>query len=112
MMSAILTALVSPLAKALGPLGMKWLENRAAKDDAKARADIKRIEDMSSSWKDEYVLLIFSYPIISAFIPPLRQNTMDAMTFLQGLPPWFVWTFVAISCAIYGIDKVAKVKIK
>jgi hypothetical protein len=87
-----------------------WQERRKQVLDAKHEVRVSAIKAHKGSLKDEYVLFIFSYPIISAFIPPLRANTEESLEFISSLPPWISGGFVTISLAIYGLDKLIKIK--
>jgi len=100
------TALIAPISKIVGT----WQEKRAQVNDAKHEANLARIKDASSSWKDEILLLMWGYPVTAAFIPPLHENTVKAFEFIHDLPSWYVGGWLAISLAIFGVDKVAKFK--
>ena len=85
--------------------------------EAKHVAELKRIEasatERNNSWKDEYILVVTSYPIVSVFIPPLRESTMKSLEYLANLPPWLIWSWLTIVGAVYGAMKLLeKVKIR
>jgi hypothetical protein len=56
-----------------------------------------------TSWKDEYVLILFSIPTVMAFIPFLEQYAISGFAILHTLPEWYRYTFVTIALASYGI---------
>ena len=56
-----------------------------------------------SSWKDEYVLIIFSIPTIMVFIPWLAPYATAGFETLHTLPEWYTYTFITIALASYGI---------
>jgi hypothetical protein len=87
-----------------------WQERRAAEAVAKHEALLETLKSQRFDWKDEYVLIIFSYPPVSIFIPYLRDNTMESVQALSALPQWFTGTLVAITMAIYGFQKIPKIK--
>lgn len=99
------------IAAVTGAVG-KWQANRGEIKAAQHTATIARIKAGESSWKDEYLVLIWSYPIISAFIPRLQDSTMAGFTFLQGLPTWYVGGWVTISLSVFGITKIMSIKRK
>lgn len=105
--------LVSLLPGALGRVfdfADGWQERRAAEQEARHEARIAQIKSQEGSWKDEYVLIIASYPLVSLFIPPLRQPTIDSLEYLSKLPGWMVGCWVGIVAAVYGFQKVPKIR--
>ncbi len=57
----------------------------------------------ATSWKDEYVLILFSIPTIMVFIPFLAPYAIEGFKVLHTLPEWYTYTFVVIALASYGI---------
>ena len=102
------TALISPIAGAIST----WQEKRGEVKAAQHTATIARIQAGESSWKDEYLVLIWSYPVISGFIPGLQESTMRGFEFMAGLPPWYVGGWVTISLSVFGITKIMNIKRK
>lgn len=94
------------------PLGTEWLKQRGEKAQAKHEADLERIRssatERTESWKDEAILVIVAYPLVSVFVPGLRQHTIDSLQYLAELPDWLVWTWVAIVTAVYGVAEIPK----
>jgi len=39
-----------------------------------------------------------------------RENTTESLQFIAGLPPWISGGFLTISLAIYGLDKMIRIK--
>ena len=75
-------------------------------EEAKTQAEISRYEKMAQteadydlealrqtqfSWKDEYALLIVTFPFIGAFLPWTQQYVADGWTFLRDQTPDFYW---------------------
>ena len=59
-----------------------------------------------SSWKDEFVLVLFSFPLIGAFVPGLQEHVAKGFEFLdKTAPDWFVQTWGIIIASIYGVKK-------
>ncbi|MBO6814564.1 MAG: hypothetical protein JJ891_06875 [Rhizobiaceae bacterium] len=112
---------------------MKWSERRDALKTAeheakvaevKARAevaaykvkadiewDLKWADQASSSWKDEFILAIWSIPILgliaSMFIPPMRPAVMETLNYLQAFHPdfaeWYMAGWGIIFAATFGM---------
>lgn len=67
-------------------------------------ADWERIhaKGSQSSWKDEYVLLMWSVPVVMAFLG-FNDQVMAGFAALAEMPEWYSYTLVTISLASFGI---------
>ena len=65
--------------------------------------EIARLADARTSWKDEWVLLLLSVPLILVFIPNTQQYVLDGFTVLAQTPEWYQWMIGVIFTAIYGV---------
>lgn len=96
----------------LMPLSTEWLKQRGEIKEAKHKAEMERIKSSATeregSWKDEVILIVVAYPLVSVFIPGLRSHTIDSLDYLAELPDWVVWTWVAIVTAVYGVAEIPK----
>lgn len=68
---------------------------------ADATWEIEQIKN--SGWKDEYVLIVLSIPMIGCFVPPLAPHILKGFEILETTPPWFRWLTIMIFAATYGI---------
>lgn len=68
---------------------------------ADATWEVEQIKN--SSWKDEYVLIILSIPLIGCFISYTQQIVLNGFLILDKTPDWYRWMVVSIFMAIYGI---------
>ena len=84
------------LAKIEGQIGLA-----AAK--LKAQAEWAAANIANSGWKDEWVLLLLSIPLVLAFIPGTVQYVHDGFAALEKTPAWYRWLIGSIMAAIYGI---------
>jgi hypothetical protein len=108
MLGSILTAVANLL-----PLGLDfakgWQERKLEMRKVKHEAEMQRImssaTERDSSWKDEFVLIVVAYPLVSVFIPGLRQHTIESLEYLAKLPDWVVWSWLTVVGAIYGMTK-------
>jgi len=57
----------------------------------------------NSGWKDEYVLVLLSIPLVMVFIPPLAPYVLIGFQILAQCPEWYRWLMTMIFAAIYGI---------
>ena len=65
--------------------------------DARAQAD------MATSWKDEYLLILFSLPLVLAFFPQTQQAVLNGFAILDKTPEWYMFLVVGIVSAVYGL---------
>ena len=110
MWTAILGAakfLVKPVTTIIG----NWQQNRREKAAAKHQAQLARIAAMASSWTDEFVIIIWAWPFVVGAVPMWRPYAMEYVTFLGTLPPWFVWGWISLSLAVFGVNKLQKIKL-
>ena len=86
----------------------KYQDRKAAIEEAKHEASLERIRQQESSWKDEYLIIIWTAPIIGAFIPPLQDRVFEGFEFIAALPNWYHVGFVGISFAVFGVNNLGK----
>ena len=86
------------------------LKEKRLKAEIDADVDIDKIntENMATSWKDEYLLLLFSIPVVMCFIPGLDIYVTKGFTALNGTPTWYQVIFVVMCLTIYGHRKLAR----
>ena len=58
---------------------------------------------MDKSWKDEFLLILFSIPIAMCFFPEYRQYVEDGFKTLNIIPEWFMYIYVTMIVVIYGL---------
>ena len=97
-----LKLLVSPVAEVINGFGerhlkkkeleqakhMKTLEGIQAAEANEFLADMKRTEDLASTWKDEFITLVVSVPAIICFIPGADWVVRDGFLALGQAPEW------------------------
>ena len=65
--------------------------------------DLAAQKGMMFSCKDEYLLILFSVPMILAFIPPMVPYVIAGFEILQGLPVWYQWSITGMVAATFGL---------
>lgn len=123
----MIQALIGPLAELAGG----WLKGKADKQaaaanlalveaEAKAQimksaatseADWNRImaQGSQSSWKDEWLTLLFSIPLILSFCGETgRKIVEDGFAALDTMPAWYSYTLGCIVAASFGIRSATK----
>ena len=124
----MLGALISPIANLAGT----WLEGKVATTKAtaeakvakaKAEASIKEklatgeitweqtmAEASQSSWKDEYLVLLFSIPLVLAFCGEWGSEIVElGFKALDACPEWYKYTLgiiVSSSFAVRGVQRI------
>ena len=95
-----------------------WLEGRNTKIKAQAEAEAEVMKtaakssadweyvmarNSGSSWKDEYLVLLFSIPMILAFIPGGEVYVNRGFDVLASMPDWYQYTLSIIVAASFGV---------
>jgi hypothetical protein len=95
-----------------------WVEGRVAKSKAKAEAEatviIKSAESVADwervmaqnsgqSWKDEWLTVLFSIPLIACFHPDAVAYVERGFEALEGMPSWYQYTLSVIVAASFGV---------
>jgi hypothetical protein len=63
----------------------------------------EQMQISNSGWKDEWVLILLSIPLVMAFIPFAAPYVGDGFAVLADTPEWYRWLILLIFTAIYGI---------
>jgi len=123
----MLGSLIGPIASLAGT----WLEGSVEKAkaetgakvaEAKARAtimekkatgeidwDLKMADATASSWKDEWLTVLFSIPLILVFCGDWgRTIVADGFAALETMPTWYQYTLGTIVAASFGVRSATK----
>ena len=123
----MLQALIGPLTELAGG----WLKGKA--DAQAAAANLKLVEaeakatimksaatseaewekimaqGSQSSWKDEWLTILFSVPLVLCFTGEWgRQTVSDGFTALESMPEWYQYTLGVIVAASFGVRSATK----
>ena len=121
------TALLGPVADLAGTwLNGKVEEKKAqsATKVAKAQAeavvmqkkatgeidwDLKMADASASSWKDEWLVIIFSVPLVLSFCGEWGRDVVDdGFAALVTMPDWYQYTLGVIVAASFGVRSATK----
>jgi len=95
--------------KAKRELKAAELVTKLAIMERKQTADIdwdqQALINAQTSWKDEYILIIFSIPLIMSFIPGLASYVGDGFTQLSLAPDWYKASIGIMVAGSYGYKK-------
>ena len=124
----MLQALIGPI----GNLASSWLQGKA--DAASAAANLKLVEaeakatimksaatseaewerlmaeGTQNSWKDEYLVLLFSIPLILSFLPFewAKEAVTDGFAALEQMPQWYSYTLGVIGASSFAVRSATK----
>jgi|TARA_B100001059_G_C17750965_1_gene537151 hypothetical protein len=71
--------------------------------------DLKMADASAHSWKDEWLTVLFSVPLILAFCGDWgRQIVSDGFTALEAMPQYYQYTLGTIVAASFGMRGAAK----
>ena len=102
----------SAKAKAKADIQLEILRGKAAYQAAKTqRAENSEGRDAewesqsiaNSGWKDEWVLIVLSLPMILSFIPYTQPFVVSGFIALNDTPLWYRTTVMTIYLATFGI---------
>ena len=67
--------------------------------------DLDRLamEQMSKSWKDEVLLLVFLIPMIMAFVPDMDKHALAGFEVIAKMPDWYQYIIIGMVVVIYGM---------
>jgi hypothetical protein len=65
--------------------------------------DARAQESMKHSWKDEWFTILFSLPLIGAFVPSWQAIILDGFNTLQKTPEWYIMLVTGIVAATFGL---------
>jgi len=107
--------------KLISDLGGSYLEGHIEKTKAKAKAEAQvmiqssqsiadwetlQARNSGQSWKDEYLVILFSIPLILAFIPSTVPYVMQGFQALDLMPEWYKYSLSVIVGASFGVRSV------
>lgn len=113
--------IIGAIVSAVSSIGKSWLENRKVKaqgkiaisqakinarvkkEEAKANMDLAAMDGMRYSWKDEYLVILLSVPVILCFIPGLDQYALRGFQILNETPDWYRWAVTGMIAASFGL---------
>jgi len=68
-----------------------------------ANWDASAQRQMKYTWKDEYLLILFSSPLVMAFIPSMQPYVAKGFAILETTPEWYMVSVLGIVAATFGL---------
>ena len=122
----MLNLLIGPIADLAGT----WLKGSVEKSKAKTEAkvaqakaeaiimekkatgeidwDLEMAKGSHTSWKDEWLTILFSIPLILAFIPGTEDLVANGFAQLKAMPEWYQYSLGIIVAASFGVRSATK----
>ena len=112
--------MIGQILGAVGGLATTYLDGKVAVQKANAEIKVKQatgeidwdlaaIQATQNSWKDEWITLLFSIPLILAFCGDWGNNIVQAgFVALETMPAWYQYSLGGIVSASIGIRSVSK----
>ena len=86
----------------------KSVIRRLDKDqDAEIASDTINSRNAASSWKDEYLLIVFSIPLVMSFVPELVVYVERGFEALDKTPDWYQYAIGVMVSTSFGYRKFA-----
>ncbi len=70
--------------------------------------DLEAIKNTQGSWKDEYLTILFSIPLLLCFLPFTVEYVERGFEALSQTPDWYKYTLGVIVSASFGIKGATK----
>ena len=72
--------------------------------------DLEMAKGSQSSWKDEWLTILFSVPLILCFLPFewAEQAVQNGFAALESMPDWYQYTLGVIVAASFGVRSATK----
>ena len=111
----MLNLLIGPITDLAGT----WLNGKVEKSKAEATImerkatgeldwDLEMAKGSQSSWKDEWLTILFSIPLILAFVPGMEEIVANGFRQLQEMPEWYQYSLGVIVAASFGVRSATK----
>lgn len=76
------------------------LRREESAQEARQNYDIEAIKN--SGWKDEYLVIILSIPLIGCFVPFLADDILAGFKILEQTPEWYRLAVGVMITAVFG----------
>ena len=70
--------------------------------------DLEMAKGSANSWKDEWLTILFSIPLILAFIPGMEEIVANGFAQLNKMPEWYQYSLGVIVAASFGVRSATK----
>jgi len=84
---------------------IEWEKAKSARAEASEGRDHEweLLSIQNSGWKDEWVLILLSIPLVLSFVPQAQYIVTGGFAALATTPDWYRWLTMIVFAAVYGI---------
>ena len=111
--------MIGQILGAVGGLATTYLDGKVAVQKANAEIKVKQAtgeidwdlemaKGSQSSWKDEWLTVLFSIPLVLAFIPGMEEVVKNGFARLNEMPEWYQYSLGVIVAASFGVRSATK----
>jgi len=86
----------------------KTIEGVQKAEASEFQADMVRTEGLKGTWKDEYVLILLSIPVIMCFVPGYDGYVLAGFIALDATPTWFQYMIISVFSVSAGVPLASK----
>jgi len=91
------------LKKIEGKIALEQAKIQRAENSEQRDHEWEQLQINNSGWKDEWVLILLSIPLVLSFVPTAAPYIGDGFEVLATTPEWYRWLILLIFTAVYGI---------
>ena len=73
------------------------------KSEADIDWDMIALENQRNSWRDEFLTILLSIPIVLCFIPGFEETVSKGFENMEKLPNWFQIAFLGSVASAFGL---------
>ena len=111
--------MIGTILTSVSSLATSYLEGKTAIQKAEAQIkmkeatgeidwDLEMAKGSHNSWKDEWLVVLFSIPLILAFIPGMEGIVQNGFEQLEKMPEWYQYSLGVIVAASFGVRSATK----
>jgi hypothetical protein len=72
-------------------------------DEIDSNIDRESVKNMTTTLKDDYLVIILSLPFVLSLIPQTRNFVIDGFVVIQQLPTWYHIIFGLVIISTFGL---------
>lgn len=111
---------IGPIIEGISSIGKTWIKGKQKRMQTKVDAETKvmvmasqsivdweaiQAKNSGDSWKDEWITLLFSVPLVMAFVPDAVPFVEQGFQALDNMPEWYQYSLSVIVAASFGVRK-------
>ena len=111
--------MISTLLSSVSSLASSYIEGKTAIQKAEATIrmkeatgeidwDLEIAKSKANSWADEWLVILFSIPLILAFVPGMEEVVANGFAQLNAMPQWYQYSLGVIVAASFGVRSATK----